>query len=181
MATRKERRKRNKAIRDRFRDPSDKRGKNPRSLANLKPPVPGEVRNPLGINGVGPYTLAMRNMSTAPMDEVWRVFQNARYTTLMQTRGVLAKEEVIEPFYPTITWAEANALERHLKAVLFGDTRDAIELREATEGRATMRVELVGKDDRLKALIESLSAARKNPPPAPSPDSAEPRPNASGS
>lgn len=33
-----------------------KRGKNPKSLANLKPIKPGEIRNPLGISRKRPYT-----------------------------------------------------------------------------------------------------------------------------
>ena len=46
-----------------------------------------------------------------------------------------------------LTWRSsariwADALSRHLRAVLGGDTRDAIALREATEGRAPQRIEI---------------------------------------
>jgi hypothetical protein len=45
------------------------RGKNPRSLANLKPIKKGEVRNPAGINRKRPYseTLSRRLSHFAPV------------------------------------------------------------------------------------------------------------------
>ena len=44
-----------------------KRGKNPKSLANLKPIKPGEIRNPLGISRKRPYTERLEHLSELPL------------------------------------------------------------------------------------------------------------------
>jgi hypothetical protein len=136
---------------------------NAKQLANLKPAKPGEVRNPLGINGQRPYSQAMKKMSDEPMPEVLRAMLND------QVRILLGKKKMEDLFSPGISWSDANALRRHIKAVVDGDTRDAVEIREAVEGRATQRIEFSGGNDRLKMLVEALKVKRENPPPIPPP------------
>jgi hypothetical protein len=131
-------------------------GKNPNSLKNLKPAQPGDIRNPTGKNRNRPYTDAYEGVAEAPLPEFLRLQLNNRLRTDLRNKR-------LPDFYSEgITWAEANALRQHLNALIDGDTRSATEVREAVEGRATQRVELAKKNDRLLALIDALRAKREN-------------------
>jgi len=136
-------------------------GENPNSLKNLKPAKPGEVRNPTGKNRNRPYTDAYENLADALLPEFLRFQLNDR------ARVDARKKKLPDLFPQGITWAEANALRQHLNAVINGDTRSATEVREAVEGRATQRIEINRKNDRLKLLLEEYRYARLNPPPKP--------------
>ena len=66
-----------------------------------------------------------------------------------------------------ITFAKSLGVRMYLEAVLTGSVSAATEVREAQEGRATMRVEVIGRNDRLESLINALNTANQNPPPDP--------------
>ena len=130
--------------------PDDKRGTNARSLANLEghKRQPGESGNPSGINHRQPYSEAMRAMAGEPVREPLRGMMNCQLRAVVQ-RWIrrsdlleLGLRELPDFHPPGVTWARANALRRHLRAVIGGDIRDAIEIREAVEGRATQRIEV---------------------------------------
>lgn len=166
-----------------------KREMNPNSLKNLAPPVqPGQILNPTGENGRKRlYTDKYQLIGESIIPEPVRLLFNAKIRIQLQAlidsralglnaaeRKVLQQEKKRE-FIPQGTqWAEANSIRLHWEVVMAGDVSAATELREATEGRAEQRIIFGEKNDRLKALIEGLSVARKNPPPQPSPDSADP-------
>jgi hypothetical protein len=110
----------------------EKRPMHPNSLANLVPPVrPGEVRNPLGING-RTYSIEYHKLSQEPIPEAVRVMLNKKFGAELIAAGD--------------TWARANAMAMHYEAVCRGLTAAAQELREACEGRATQRIEVAGAD-----------------------------------
>jgi hypothetical protein len=152
-----------------------KRGTHPNSLANLEKNKiqPGEVRNPTGVNGRRPYTDAILETSTDVIPEYLRQAMNAEIRKdLAKSLRISAKRiNKTEDFFPVgITWARANGLRQNLKAVFEGDTRAAVEIREAVEGRATQRIEINKSNDRLKQLLEEHRFARLNPPTKPEPD-----------
>jgi len=109
----------------------DRRGRHPNSLANLKLIQPGEVRNPLGINGRR-YSVEYHKLSQEPIPEIVRLVLNKKFGAELIAKGD--------------TWARANALSMHYEAVCRGMTAAAQEIREAVEGRATQRIE-VGTPD----------------------------------
>jgi len=110
----------------------EKKPRHPNSLANLMPPVrPGEVRNPLGING-RTYSLEYQKLSQEPIPEAVRLVLNKKFGAEL----IMADD----------TWARANAVAQHYEAVCRGLTSAAQELRESVEGRATQRIELAGAD-----------------------------------
>jgi len=140
--------------------PDDKRGTNPRSLANLKPVQPGQVLNVSGENGrKRPYTQALEKVSGNPLPEFLRLaMNNSIRNQVLLAVGKPYKLADIPDFYSEgITWAEASALRRNLGSVLEGDVREAVECREAIEGRATQRIEIASKNERLRELITSLN------------------------
>jgi hypothetical protein len=108
-----------------------KREMNPASLANLKPIQLGEVRNPLGINRKA-YSAEYYKTSQEPIPEHLRLELNKKLGA-----------DVVQP---GDTWARANALSQHYEAACNGLTPAARELREAVEGRAAQRIELIGID-----------------------------------
>ena len=57
------------------------------------------------------------------------------------------------------TWAQANAIRRHVGAIVEGNTADAKELRESVEGKARQRVEVTGAEGTplIPGSMESLS------------------------
>jgi hypothetical protein len=131
-----------------------------KSLANLRPVRPGEIRNPKGINGQRPYSMAMRAMSEEPVPEEVREKLNsdARYYLFGALRRQKPEQKRFELYLPGCTWAEANALRRHLRAVVQGSLGDAIEMRECTEGKIALRIETSDSNSRLKELILALTA-----------------------
>jgi hypothetical protein len=110
--------------------PNDRRGKNPNSLKNLRPPIkPGEVLNPLGINAKTPMTDEYRVTAADSIPELIR-------RKLNDALG----EEILKP---GATWAKANALRRFIHAVMEeGGVRSSTEIREAIEGIAPHRIEI---------------------------------------
>src|SRR5271167_3346568 len=109
-----------------------KRGKNPRSLRNLRPAKPGEVRNPLGVNKKRPIT-----------DEYWQVSQEAMPEVVVrrfnkECRCVLLK--------PGDTWARGVAVRVHFEAVMEASIRAMREMRESIEGKAPQRLEITGPE-----------------------------------
>ena len=110
--------------------PCDRRGKNPNSLKNLRPPIkPGEVRNPLGINA-----------KTAITDEYRVCAAKAVPEAIRRKLNKAIGEEVL---MPGDTWARANAMRRFIHAVMDeGGVRSSAEIREAIEGTAPHRIEI---------------------------------------
>jgi hypothetical protein len=117
-----------------------------RQLANLRPAKSGEVRNPRGINRGRTYSDRYEEVATSPLPEKIRLKINQQLGQNLLPKGT--------------TWAQANALRRHIGAVVEGNTADAKEIREAVEGKATQRMEVTGaegKDLIPTSGIESLS------------------------
>lgn len=114
------------------KNPDSKRGKNPKSLANLKPIQPGEVRNPTGINRGRIYSDAYEN--------------TGRSSCPIRLRKLLIKELGKEAVPEDITWAQGISLKMHLKAIKDGDASSAKEVRESVEGKARQRMEVTGAD-----------------------------------
>ena len=124
------------------------------NVANLKPIKPREVRNPTGknqfSNPLRPVSDAIRELVGQPLPEVLRCAMNA------QIRKQLGKQNVPD-FYPEgISWAAANAVRLGLLAVVKGNLGASIEIREAIESRAQMRVEISSRADKLDALLEAF-------------------------
>ena len=150
-----------------MRKPSEfRRGYHPNSRVNLKPILPGQVKNPNGKNGlVRPYTDAILRQSQRPLPEHLRVALNIRFRTQLNAvlRGSPESAQLpsaIPDIYAKgCSWAEANAVRRHMAAILEGDIGSAVEIREATEGRATTRVEFVSQNDKLEELLSAFRNA----------------------
>ena len=72
------------------------------------------------------------------------------------------------------TYREAIALGQ-IRAAIKGKTEAAREVREAIEGKATQRLELIGADDPLTELLAEFRAQheKNNPEPTPEPASGE--------
>ena len=150
---------------------ADQRGTNPRSLANLKPNLGGEVRNPHGYNGQRPYTEAIRSVSVEPVPELVRVAMNARFRR--EVRRVLQRACEIPDFYERgITWAEANARRLNLAAAFYGNIAAAVEVREAVEGRAPQRIDVTSRNDKLEELLECFRRVAEQ---APEPEDSGPK------
>jgi hypothetical protein len=124
------------------------RGKNPKSLSNLRPAKKGEVRNPLGTNK-RPFADLYFALSQEIVPE-WKRRQ------LNKVAG--------GPLHPRgTTWAEADARALHDRAAQ-GDVSAIKELADRTEGRSPERPEIQGStrkevtlhivDDRIKNPIQ---------------------------
>ena len=143
-----------------------KRNYNPKTLENLAPQFKaGEVHNPEGKNGRRPITDEYFLIAEAPLPE----------TVRRKINTLLGGEYLPQG----ITFAKSLSIRMYLEGVLTGSVSAATEVREAMEGRATTRLEFVGRNDRLEGLINALNSANKNAPPAPSPDSAAAAPTPS--
>jgi hypothetical protein len=145
-----------------------RRGQHPNSRANLIPIQPGERRNPNGSNGAQrPYTDAILALSGKPLPEHLRVALNIRFRTQLNmvlrgsTDSAAAElpEKIPDIYRAGCSWAEANAVRRHMAAILEGDIGSAVEIRESVEGRATTRVEFVSQNDRLEELLAAFRNA----------------------
>jgi hypothetical protein len=113
------------------------------SLANLRPPAkPGEVRNPLGINRGRTYSDRYEELALGPLPEKIRLKINEQLGEELLLQGA--------------TWAQANALRRHIGAVVEGNTADAKELREAVEGKPMQRMELTIGDVDAEHVYERI-------------------------
>jgi hypothetical protein len=105
------------------------RGKNPKSLANLKPAKKGEVRNPKGVNN-RPFTDLYYDVSQEIVPEWWRRKLNRWAGFELHPKGT--------------NWAAADARALHMKASR-GEVSAVKELADRCEGRAPERLEIVGK------------------------------------
>jgi hypothetical protein len=114
------------------------RGKHPKSLANLKPPIqPGEVRNPRGINRKRPITDEYFACASEPVPEQLRQRFNRSF------RLNLLK--------PGVTWAQAVAFRMCFEALMEGSTRAAREIREGSRAK---------RRNASKSLARSTSMSR---------------------
>jgi hypothetical protein len=97
---------------------------NPKSLANLVPPVkPGDPpRNPAGINRKRPWTETYQAMSESPVPEKIRLKFNLEMG-----------EEVLKA---GASWREASVLRRLLETLESGGTPPAKEIVDRIEGKA---------------------------------------------
>lgn len=103
-----------------------------KSLRNLKPIKPGEVRNPKGINRKTPWSTENYKLAAGPLPEKLRKTINASVGAEILTKGA--------------TWAQANALRLGISAVMSGVVPASKELRESVEGTAMQRMELTGAE-----------------------------------
>ena len=109
-----------------------------KSLANLKPIKPGEVRNPLGINRKRPWSDRYSQRSEDPIPEKIR-----RKFNQEMGQEVLPKGS---------TWADAAVLRRHMEALTDGGTQAAKEIADRVEGRPPQRMEIVGTERKVVTL-----------------------------
>lgn len=106
------------------------RGTNPKSLANLMPPVKkGEVRNPLGINRKRPYTD--------------RMFAHSEELLRQSKAGEKIRKKLQLP--ETATWADAAIRQLNIKAA-DGDIPAIKEQADRIEGKAPERLEITGPE-----------------------------------
>jgi len=99
---------------------------NPKSLANLKPIKPGEVRNATGKNRKQPLSDAYRWWLMQPVSKEERAKQ--------KKNGIELPRDANNAFLVAITQGERAKKK----------TDAAKEIREGAEGKATQRVELSG-------------------------------------
>jgi len=112
------------------------RGKNPKSLANLKPARKGEVRNPQGINK-RPFSDLYFAVSQEIVPE-WKRRQ--------------LNKEAGGPLHPKgTTWAEAHSRALHAKAA-DGDVSAVRELADRVEGRAPERLQITGNTKQMVTI-----------------------------
>jgi hypothetical protein len=136
------------------------KGKHPRSLRNLKPVKPGEIRNPTGASR-RPFSNAYYAKSMEKVPKFLLDMMNMDFQKLLARKGMLGKKQ--KPpllFDEGITWAAATSLRQLLTALVEGDTRAVNEVADRIEGRPTMRIEEVGKSNRIDRLIEEFRLAR---------------------
>src|ERR1700726_2342103 len=105
---------------------------NEKSLANLKPIKPGEVRNPLGINRKRPWSDRYSQRSEDPIPEKIR-----RQFNHQMGQEVLAKGW---------TCAEAAVLRRHREGLIDGGTPAAKEIADRIEGTPPQSRKIVGTE-----------------------------------
>lgn len=103
------------------------RGKNPKSLANLRPAKKGEVRNPTGINSKRPFSDFYFFHSEEVIPEFWRKRLNK------DAGGRLIPKAA--------TWGEADSRRLHLEAAK-GNVTAMRELADRVEGKAPQRLEI---------------------------------------
>jgi hypothetical protein len=111
---------------------------NEKSLANLTPIKPGEVRNPLGINRKRPWSDRYSQRSEDPIPEKIR-----RQFNHQMGQEVLPKGS---------TWADAAVLRRHMEALMDGGTPAAKEIADRIEGKPPQRMEIVGTERKVVTL-----------------------------
>ena len=146
----------------------DGRGQHPNSQAALRAHQvqPGQVLNPTGERGA-PFRLysdAIKVLCAEPLPEYLRVALNHRFRLQLSKELIgeridgkrVTMAAIPEMFEPGITWGRANALRLHISAIFNGDIAAAIEVREASEGRATQRVEFQSQNDKLEQLLDAF-------------------------
>jgi hypothetical protein len=119
------------------------RGKNPNSLANLKPAKKGEVRNPVGINSKRPFSDYYFFRAEEVVPEPWRKRLNKDAGGPLIPKGA--------------TWGEADSRRLHLEAAK-GNVNAIRELADRVEGKAPQRLEITGpvrKEVTLRVVYEN--------------------------
>jgi hypothetical protein len=114
------------------------RGKNPRSIANLRPIKKGEVRNPTGINRKRPFSEAYLLTALEVVPEFVRRRLNREAGGELHPKGT--------------TWLEADVRGLHFRAAR-GEVAAAKELSDRIEGKSPMRLELTSPV-KTEAVIE---------------------------
>lgn len=114
------------------------RGKNPKSLANLKPAKPGEVRNPQGINRKRPFSDLYLIDANAVVPEKWRRKLNKQFGAPLFEKGM--------------TWAEVSTRALHAKAS-GGDVEAVRELADRLEGKPPKRLEITAQPGRTEHVL----------------------------
>jgi hypothetical protein len=110
------------------------RGKNPKSLANLKPAKRGEARNPLGVN---------RNRPSSD-----RYFAIAEEVMPEKLRKAFNKEAGAELLKPGATWGDADAYGQFLQAAK-AKVNAARAVADRVEGKPPQRLELTRPDKKI--------------------------------
>lgn len=165
-----------------------KRKMSENSLKNLSPAQPGDPpRNKDGNNGrkrlyTEKYEMTGESVILEPVRIIINMQIRSKLASIM--KAMLSQQllpdkmkkaieaEIEKDFIPKgCTWAEANSIRMHLESVLEGNVGAAAEVREAVEGRSTMRVEFNKTNDRLEMLLDAFKDARERPPAAPNPES----------
>ena len=103
--------------------------KNPKSLANLRPAKPGEVRNPKGNNRKRPWTD--------------RMFERSEMLLASTEEGEQIRKALQLP--KEATFADAAVLTLMRKAIK-GDVGAIKEMADRIEGKAPERLEITGPD-----------------------------------
>lgn len=124
-----------------------KRGKNPKSLANLKPIKKGEVRNPAGINSKRPFSDFYFFHAKEVIPEPWRKRLNKDAGGRLIPKGA--------------TWGEADSRRLHLEAAT-GNVNAIRELADRVEGKAPQRLEITGPVHK-QITIRILHGQRQKP------------------
>ena len=116
------------------------RGKHPRSLANLKPPIkPGEVRNPMGVNRKRRWTERYAQRSEDRIPEKLRVKFNREVGEEVLVKGS--------------TWADAAVLRRFIEALTDGGTPAAKEIADRTEGKSSTVAREVPNESQVYLIV----------------------------
>jgi hypothetical protein len=111
----------------------NRRGRNPNSLANLKPPIkPGEVRNPLGINRGRIISDNHEQLAGEVIPESLRLKVNQKLGEDFLKQGD--------------KFARLYAIRTAMQVISDGDIAAVREIREAIEGKAKQRVEVTGAE-----------------------------------
>jgi len=114
------------------------------NIANLTPWKPGQSGNPEGRRRKRPLTEAYDELLRMVMPDAMR-----KQLNLAKVDGVMRDMKILGP---GATWAEGIAIGQIRKAML-GEVASAKELREATEGKSTQRIELLSQEDRTVTLV----------------------------
>jgi hypothetical protein len=111
---------------------------NERSLKNLKPAKPGEVRNPAGVNRKRPITDEYFRASLEPIPaNLIARFNRSWHAKLLK---------------PGDTWARAIAIRACFEAGFNSSIRAMREIRESMEGKAPQRLEITGAERKVITL-----------------------------
>jgi hypothetical protein len=147
----------------------------PHTLKNLIHVKPGQVLNPEGKNGRRPVTdeYFLIGESVVPGPLRWRL--NALLgcpacaflsdALKMNPRPELPAKLKHADYLPDgITFNRMLGFRAYLEAIVSGDVRAMTEVREAQEGRSTLRIEMPKGNDRLQQLLDEFEWARTHPP-----------------
>ena len=125
------------------------RGKNRKSLANLRPAKKGEVRNPQGINRKRPFSD--------------RYFAIAEEVMPEKLRKAFNKEAGSEILKPGATWGDADAYGQFLQAAK-GNVNAAREVADRVEGKPPQRLEITGPEKKQVTLVVRWEKRKRSVP-----------------